>query len=123
MKTKFTYITGLLILLSSALYGQPKTIKTSIKVSGNCVMCKNRIETALDHAGVRFASWSAETKMLEVAYNNRKISEKEIHELVAAAGHDTDAVKAEDEVYGKLPFCCLYRDHDHSNIRDEPHNH
>jgi hypothetical protein len=25
-------------------------------------------------------------------------------------------------VYSKLPFCCLYRDHDHSNIKDEPHH-
>lgn len=122
MKTKFTYILGLLIFLSSGVWGQSKIIKTTIKVSGNCVMCKSRIETALDHPGIKFAQWSAETKDLEVAYNNRKISEKEIHALITSTGHDTDSLKAKDEVYGKLPFCCLYRDHDHSNIKDEPHH-
>jgi hypothetical protein len=86
-------------------------------------MCKKRIETALDHAGIKFANWDTGSKNLEVVYNTRKISEKEIHELIASTGHDTENVKAKDEVYAKLPFCCLYRDHDHSNIKDEPHNH
>jgi hypothetical protein len=75
-------------------------------------MCKKRIESALDRSGIKFASWDTKTKNLEVVYNNKKISELQIHELVAAAGHDTEKVKATDEVYAKLPFCCLYRDHD-----------
>jgi hypothetical protein len=41
--------------------------------------------------------------------------------LIAAVGHDTDKVKAKDEVYADLPFCCLYRDHDHSGMKDAPH--
>ena len=124
MKTLSIYIIiYFVLLLSSGLYAQSKSTKTTIKVQGNCVMCKNRIETALDRARIKFASWNVETKNLEVVYNNRKISEKEIHELVAATGHDTENVKAEDEVYAKLPFCCLYRDHDHSNIKDKPEHH
>jgi len=124
MKTKFIYMLCFLLLGASAGYAQSKTTKANIRVFGNCVMCKNRIETALDHAGIKYASWNTETKDLEVVYNNHKISEKEIHELIAATGHDTEMVKAKDEVYAKLPFCCLYRDHDHTNIKDEPgHNH
>ena len=121
MKTKLTCIISLLLLVTSGLHAQSKTVKTNIKVFGNCVMCKNRIETALDHPGIKFASWNTETKNLEVVYNNKRISEKEIHAIVASAGHDTDSVKAKDDVYAKLPFCCLYRDHDHSNIQDRPH--
>jgi len=34
-------------------------------------------------------------------------------------GHDTDKAKAKVDVYTELPFCCLYRDHDHSNVKDE----
>jgi hypothetical protein len=81
-------------------------------------MCKERIETALDSKGIKMAQWDAKTKNLEIAYNSSKITEQQIHELVAAAGHDTEKVKAKDEVYAKLPFCCLYRDHDHSGIKD-----
>lgn len=99
-----------------------KVAQTQIKVFGNCGMCKQRIEEALEVNGVKTASWDSKTKMLEVVYNKSKITEQKIHELVAAVGHDTEKVKAKDNVYTELPFCCLYRDHDHSNIKDEkPH--
>jgi periplasmic mercuric ion binding protein len=123
MKTKSIYLILILALATSGLFAQTKTVKTNIKVYGNCAMCKERIESALDRPGIKFASWNTASKSLEVVYNNRKISEKEIHEIIAATGHDTEEVKAKDEVYAKLPFCCLYRDHDHSNIIDEPHKH
>jgi mercuric ion binding protein len=123
MKTNFFFIVCFLFLASTALHAQSKTTETDIKVFGNCGMCKKRIETALDHPGIKLASWDPETKNLEVVFNNRKISLKEVHELIASTGHDTDSVKARDEVYAKLPFCCLYRDHDHSNIVDEPDDH
>jgi hypothetical protein len=84
-------------------------------------MCKKRIETALDTKGIKTASWDTKTKDLVVIYNASKITELEIHQIVASVGHDTDKVKAKDEVYADLPFCCLYRDHDHSGVKDSPH--
>src|SRR5689334_22777399 len=107
----------LFILLICAVVGftsiaQSKIVTETIKVYGNCTMCKKRIETALDHRGIKKAEWSPKTKELSVVYNSSKISELEIHELVAKAGHDTDKVKANDETYASLPFCCLYRDHE-----------
>ncbi len=96
-----------------------KVITASIKVYGNCGMCKKRIETALDHKGIKQSKWSPSTKMLEVTYVPSKINEQKIHDLIAAVGHDTDKAKAKDEVYGKLPFCCLYRDHDHGGMSDD----
>lgn len=98
-----------------------KNETTTIKVYGNCVMCKKRIETALDTKGIKTASWDTKTKELSVVYVPSKITELEIHQLVASVGHDTDKVKAKDEVYADLPFCCLYRDHDHHGIKDDPH--
>ena len=118
MKTNFSFIICFLFLLSGALHAQSKTTKTDIKVFGNCGMCKKRIETALEYPGIKFAAWDTKTKNLEVVFNNRKITLQEIRELVVSTGHDTDSLKARDEVYAKLPFCCLYRDHDHSNIVD-----
>jgi periplasmic mercuric ion binding protein len=109
------------ILVSNAVIAQGKAAKATIKVFGNCGMCKERIETALDKGGVKMASWDAKTKNLEVVYNAKKISELQIHELIAGVGHDTEKVKAKDEVYAELPFCCLYRDHDHSGMKDDKH--
>ena len=112
------------ILIANISFAQSKNVEATIKVYGNCTMCKKRIETALDSKGIKQATWSPKTKELQVVYNSDKIKEIEIHQLIAAAGHDTDKVKAKDEVYADLPFCCLYRDHDHSNIKDEsPGNH
>ncbi|MFY8036377.1 MAG: heavy-metal-associated domain-containing protein [Cyclobacteriaceae bacterium] len=105
-------------LFSLSAYAQSKVVTANIKVYGNCVMCKKRIETALDYKGIKRAEWSPKTKELVVVYNSDKITEKKIHELVAAAGHDTDQVKAKQETYAALPFCCLYRDHDHSGVID-----
>jgi len=40
------------------------------------------------------AKWDTKTKELQVVYNSDKISELQIHEIVASVGHDTDKVKA-----------------------------
>jgi mercuric ion binding protein len=119
MKTLITIIS--LILVCNLAFAQAKTVQSTIKVYGNCGMCKKRIETALDTKGIKQATWDSKTKDLLLVYNSSKITEMEIHQLIAAVGHDTDKVKAKDEVYADLPFCCLYRDHDHSTVKDAPH--
>src|SRR5882757_549487 len=100
MKTKLISLSILFFLaVSSIAYSQSKTTTSTIRVYGNCAMCKKRIETALDHKGVKLAKWDPKTKELEVVYNSEKITEMQIHEIVASVGHDTDKVKAKDEVY------------------------
>src|SRR4051812_17107383 len=117
MKTKLIVSSIILLFaLSAFVFAQSKVTTSTIKVYGNCAMCKKRIETALDHKGVKLAKWDTKTKELEVVYNNEKITERQIHEIVASVGHDTDKVKAKDEVYAALPFCCLYRDHGHDGM-------
>lgn len=116
------YIIFLFILSAAATFAQEKIVKSKIKVFGNCGTCKQRIETALEVKGIKTASWNSTSKELDIVYNKSKIAEQRIHELIAAIGHDTELVKAKDVVYSELPFCCLYRDHDYSNIVDEkPH--
>ncbi|HEY0654186.1 MAG TPA: cation-transporting ATPase [Chryseosolibacter sp.] len=110
------------VLFSVSSFAQGKAVKANIKVFGNCGMCKERIETALDKGGIKAATWDVASKNLEVVYNPKKITELQIHELIAAVGHDTEKVKAKNDVYGKLPFCCLYRDHDHSGMKDDKHS-
>jgi periplasmic mercuric ion binding protein len=112
MKTRIFLSLILLLLLNFDAGAQSKIITANIKVYGNCILCKARIEKALDHAGIKKAVWSPETKMLSVVYNSTKISEQQICDLLAAAGHDTEKAKATVDAYALLPFCCLYRNPD-----------
>lgn len=114
MKTRNITILFISMFLSWQALAQSSTVTATIKVYGNCTMCKSRIESVLDHKGIKKATWDTKTKELVVVYNKEKITEDAIHQLVASAGHDTDKVKAKEEVYANLPFCCLYRDHDHN---------
>lgn len=117
---KQNIIIVLLGFLTLTSFGQSKSkvVTSNIKVYGNCGMCKERIEGVLDRKGIKKATWDLSTKNLNVIFVSSKISEQQICQLVASAGHDTDTVKAKDEVYAELPFCCLYRDHDHSGMED-----
>ena len=88
-----------------------RTKTESIKVYGECGMCKKRIEKAASSVeGVQSANWSEETKMLTLKYD---LAEKEIadnvQKKIAAVGHDTEKYKANDEVYQALPMCCHYQ--------------
>jgi len=90
---------------------QIKLTSAEFHVSGNCGMCKDRIEKAtLSVDGVRTVNWNQETEMLTVEYDQKKTKELNIHQAIAEAGHDTEKVKADDEVYDNLPGCCLYRE-------------
>lgn len=83
----------------------------SFKVSGNCEMCKDRIETAAKSvAGVTSAEWSAETQLLQVNFDESKANLDAIRKAIAQSGHDTEKYKAPDEVYKALPECCYYRE-------------
>ena len=82
----------------------------TFKVSGNCDMCKNRIEAALKkNSAVQNASWDVKTQTVTVVYNPHAISVDQLHQLVADSGHDTDKVKATDASYKALPGCCKYK--------------
>lgn len=96
----------LLTFLGSAVFAQSKT--DSIKVSGNCGMCKKRIETALKVPGVNSADWNEDTQILRVSYDASKISNDDVQKKVAAIGHDTPKFKATDDAYEKLADCCKY---------------
>ena len=108
-----TSVTFILSFISQPTVSQNKVLEDSIKVYGNCLMCKKRIEASLaDKKGVKMVEWNVYTKNLFIAYRPDKISKKEIHQSVAKVGHDTEVASAQDSVYTTLPFCCLYRDHD-----------
>ena len=81
----------------------------TVKVSGLCGMCKDRIETAaLSVNGVELARWESESQMLHLNFDAAKANSDEIQKAVASVGHDTPNYKASVEVYNELPACCKY---------------
>jgi copper chaperone CopZ len=89
--------------------GSGQIKKESFKVSGNCEMCKNRIESSLKVDGIEAAQWNPDTKVMKVKYDADKITIEKIHQLISAAGYDTDKEKANESAYTSLPKCCQYR--------------
>jgi len=109
MKTvKLFFAALLLAVISSNTYAQSATKTETIKVWGQCGMCKARIEKAAKVDGVTKAEWSDETKMLSLVYNPSKVTSDDIQKKIAAVGHDTEKFKADDKAYSKLPGCCKY---------------
>lgn len=82
--------------------------KETIKVWGNCGMCKATIEKAAKKGGAKTADWNKETKMLAVSYFSDKSSAQKIQEAIAKAGYDTQDLTGDNNAYNKLPACCHY---------------
>ena len=93
---------------SQAKMSSPSSKTESFKVSGNCDMCKNRIEKTAKAEGASTASWDAKTQMITVSYDPSKTSKDALSKKIASVGHDTEKYKAPDDVYAKLPACCHY---------------
>lgn len=113
MKT-LLFLSALLI----PLLGFSQNHKTEFKVYGSCPMCETRIERAAKSAaGVNSAAWNLETQMLTIEYDAGKVSLDDVHKKIAESGHDTDKMRARDEVYQSLPACCRYERPSGNNIR------
>ena len=95
---------------SASSASSPLMQPATFGVSGNCEMCKDRIEEAAKSVkGVASAVWDVKTKIIKVEYNGNLTNLNTIQKTIAMAGHDTGKFKADDKVYKSLPECCLYR--------------
>ncbi len=106
MKSLKFMFAAVCLFFSSSLFAQETT--DTIKVSGECGMCKSRIQKALKVDGITSAAWDTESKLLVVTYDASKITNDDMQKKIAAVGHDTEKYAADDKVYNKLPGCCLY---------------
>ncbi len=100
--------------------------RDTINVNGACGMCKERIENAaLNIIGVFSAVWDVETHLLTVEVDSILYNDNELHTKMASIGHDTDKIKASDEIYNNLHGCCQYRglENDHSDNNDSHEGH
>ena len=98
------------LLLSVTIAGaQIKNATTeTVKIYGNCGMCKTTIETAGNLKKVAKVEWNKDTKMATLTYDATKTSQDEILKRIALAGYDNDKFLAPDAVYEKLHGCCQY---------------
>lgn len=112
MKTLKIYAALLFSIFAiSTAFAQKGTVlntKEKIKVWGNCEVCKKRIENAATSAGAITADWNELSHILAISYDGAKTSSEKIQKAIAAAGHDTEKFKADDNAYEKLPSCCKY---------------
>ena len=98
------------VLLSlSASYAQKENVKTeSVKIFGNCQMCKVTIEKAGNVKKVANVAWDKNTKMATLTYDSLKTNQDEILKRIALAGYDSEYFLAPDDAYAKLDDCCRY---------------
>lgn len=106
MKTLQLFFLFLFVAIASVSSAQEKTEK--MKVSGECGMCKKKIEKAATDAGATYAEWSTSSKVLTVKYTGNATNTAKIEKAVAGAGYDTQHVKATNEAYNSLHECCRY---------------
>jgi len=104
MKKFSSILIASFLLVGSSLFAQQSA---TFAVSGNCGMCKNRIEKAAKEAGASEANWNEETKQLTVSFG-AATNVTAIQEKIAGVGHDNAGARASDEVYNKLHGCCKY---------------
>lgn len=107
-------------MISIGLSAQEKT--ETLKVKGNCGMCKERIENAVKELPSAEGNYDLESNLLTVTFNSQSTSLDAIAKNIAKVGHDNNLYTAEKSVYESLPGCCLYTRDDDSEETDNPHH-
>lgn len=86
---------------------QNQTTET-VKIYGNCGICKTTIEKAGNVKNEASIEWNVDSKMATLSYDKQKTTKNDILKRIALAGYDSDSFYAPDDVYAKLPACCQY---------------
>ena len=110
MKSISNILVAITLLLSFTLCNaQIKNAKTnSVKIYGNCGMCKKVIEKAGSVKKVAKVDWNVDTKMATLTYDAKKTNQDAVLKRIALAGYDSDTFLAPDNAYNNLPGCCHY---------------
>jgi copper chaperone CopZ len=106
---KSVVLMAIALLLGAASFAQIKNSKTAtLKVYGNCGMCKTKIEKAGTQKGVSQTVWDEATGMATITYDTKKTTTDAVLKKIALVGYDSDSFLAPDNVYAKLHGCCKY---------------
>ncbi|MFV5691574.1 DUF3347 domain-containing protein [Flavobacterium sp. LT1R49] len=103
-------VMAIIVLLSVTIANaQIKNAKTeTVKIYGNCGMCKTTIEKAGNLKKVAQVDWNKETKMAMLTYDSQKTNQEEILKRIALVGYDSNSFLAPEAAYNNLPGCCKY---------------
>jgi copper chaperone CopZ len=103
-----------------AVQAQIKTVE--IKTSAICEMCKKTLEKDLTfEKGVKSVNLDVETKILNIAYLDRKTSPEILRKRVTMVGYNADSLKRDVEAYNKLEECCKDGAHDNDLHKKKDH--
>lgn len=108
MKTIIIALVSIMIS-TQVSQAQIRNAKTdTVKVYGDCMMCKTTIEKAAYKKKVSMAEWNEDTKVAVITYDSSKTNADAILKSIALVGYDNDKFLAPNETYNKLPGCCKY---------------
>ena len=110
MKNIIKSLIAFAILLTTSLaFAQIKNSKTeTLKVYGNCGMCKTKIEKAGTQKNISKTIWNEKSGMATISYDTKKTNTDAILKRIALVGYDSDSFLAPDNVYENLHGCCQY---------------
>lgn len=110
MKSLRNMLMAMTVLLSVTFASaQIKNAKTeTVKIYGNCGMCKKTIEKAAFVKNVATAIWDVDSKMATVTFDSTKTNANDVLKRVANAGYDSEEYAASNAAYNQLPHCCQY---------------
>ncbi|MBC7650579.1 MAG: hypothetical protein H7101_02390, partial [Deinococcales bacterium] len=106
MKTQNIILAIVFLFMSLTTMAQVQ--EQTVKVYGNCGMCKSHIEKAAIQAGATSAVWNKDTKFLTLKFDASKTDSKKIQQKVADAGYDTQDATGNNKAYDNLNECCKY---------------
>lgn len=95
------------LIFGMSAFSQKGIDTLKIETSAQCGMCEDRIEKAMAYErGVEYFDLDLDTKILTVAYKEKRTDPGKIRKAVSDVGYDADDVKADERAYSKLPACC-----------------
>ena len=106
--TKTIFIITALLFYTKGVAGIKNAKTETIKIYGNCDICKNTIEKAGSVKKVSKTLWNKDSKIATLIFNSKKTNQDEILKRIALSGYDNEKYFAPDDVYAKLPECCKY---------------
>ena len=80
----------------------------TVKIYGNCGMCKSKIESAGSVDNEAMVLWDHDSKMATLTFDSLKTSKEDILKRIALAGYDNESFLAPEDTYLNLPSCCQY---------------
>jgi len=106
---KITLLLPMLFHIGGITPAQLPNAKTeTVRIAGNCGICKQTIEAAGTKKGEATLSWNADTHLAELTYDSAATTADDVLKRVAYAGYDNARYLAPAEAYAALETCCQY---------------